>query len=199
MKESETVANIPPEDRQALLRIARQALEAAAHRRRQPPLDLHGLSASLCKPGAAFVTLTIQGALRGCIGGLQAVMPLAEDVRQHASAAATEDYRFHPVEPGEIDDIEIEVSVLTDPKPLEYQDPDDLLHLLRPGIDGVILTSGLQRATFLPQVWEKEPDPASFLNLLCEKAGLPRHAWRQGGLDVYTYQVECFQEHERAG
>jgi AmmeMemoRadiSam system protein A len=140
------------------------------------------------------VTLTSGGDLRGCIGALQATIPLAEDLVVHARAAATEDFRFYPVRPEETAGIEIEISILSDPVPLEYTDADDLMAKLRPGIDGVILTSGMHRATFLPQVWEKVPQPHQFLDMLCEKAGLPRRAWRTGHPDVLTYQVESFKE-----
>jgi AmmeMemoRadiSam system protein A len=121
-------------------------------------------------------------------------MPLAQDVVEHARAAATEDFRFYPVRPEEARALEIEISVLSEPAPLAYTHPDDLFTLLRPGVDGVILVSGRHRATFLPQVWEKVPSPALFLDMLCEKAGLPRRAWRTGHPDILTYQVESFHE-----
>jgi AmmeMemoRadiSam system protein A len=187
-------STLPAEDRSTLLRLARQAVELAAAGKPGPALRLEDLPEVLHAPHATFVTLTSNGDLRGCIGALQASLPLAQDVVVHARAAATEDFRFRPVRPEETPDIEIEISILSDPVPLEYGDADDLMARLRPGIDGVILTSGLHRATFLPQVWEKVPQPHQFLDLLCEKAGLPRRAWRTGHLDVSTYQVESFQE-----
>jgi AmmeMemoRadiSam system protein A len=185
----------PSDKEQAiLLHIARQAIEAAAHGRSMPSLDLESLPERLRAPGATFVTLTKRGMLRGCIGTLEASLPLAEDVRQHAIAAATHDFRFTPLQPGELDEVEIEISLLMDPQPLQYSDPHDLLQALRPAVDGVIISMGLQRATFLPQVWEKIPDPADFLSMLCQKAGLPSDAWRSGGLRVQTYQVVSFLE-----
>ena len=187
-------STLPAEDRSALLRLARQAVELAAAGKPGPALRLEDLPEMLHAPHATFVTLTSNGDLRGCIGALQASLPLAEDVVEHARAAATEDFRFHPVRPEETSGIEIEISILSDPVPLEYGDADDLVASLRPNTDGVILTSGRHRATFLPQVWEKIPEPHQFLDLLCEKAGLPRRAWRTGHLDVLTYQVESFEE-----
>ncbi len=184
------------EERRILLNLARQSLEQAVRGQRPKPLDLATLPERLRQPAATFVTLTRQGALRGCIGGLQAEMPLADDVREHAVAAALDDYRFPPVQPEELPQIEIEVSILTDPQPLPYTSPQDLIARLRPGIDGVILVSGFHRATFLPQVWEKIPDPEQFLSMLCEKASLPADAWRHGGVEVFTYQVESFHEGE---
>jgi AmmeMemoRadiSam system protein A len=187
-------STLSAEERSALLRLARQAMELAAAGKPGPALRLEDLPEALRAPHATFVTLTSRGDLRGCIGALQASLPLVEDVVVHARAAATEDFRFYPVRPEEAPGIEIEISILSDPAPLEYGDADDLIARLRPGIDGVILSSGLHRATFLPQVWEKVAQPHQFLDLLCEKAGLPRRAWRTGHLDVSTYQVESFQE-----
>lgn len=184
------------EERRMVLELARQSLEQGVRGQRLKPLDLSALPEQLRQPAATFVTLTRQGALRGCIGGLQAEMPLAEDVRQHAVAAALDDYRFPPVEPEELSQLEIEVSILTDPQPLPYSSPEDLLARLRPGVDGVILVSGFHRATFLPQVWEKVPEADVFLSMLCEKAGLPPDTWRHGRVEVFTYQVESFHEGE---
>jgi AmmeMemoRadiSam system protein A len=189
---------LEPEQRAILLRLARQAVESAAAGRPVPAAHLDELPEALRARRATFVTLTRRGALRGCIGGLQATLPLALDVLEHARAAATEDFRFYPVRPEETAELEIELSILSEPMPLDYRQPDELLTRLRPGVDGVILTSGLNRATFLPQVWEKVAQPAQFLDMLCEKAGLPRRAWRTGHPDILTYQVESFHEKEAA-
>jgi AmmeMemoRadiSam system protein A len=140
------------------------------------------------------VTLTIQGRLRGCIGGLQASQPLALDVQEHAAAAASQDYRFPPVTPEEVGQLEIEISRLSPSRELLYTDADDLLAKLRPAVDGVVLRRGMQRATFLPQVWEKIPNPADFLTQLCYKMGAPGDLWRREHLQVLTYQVEEFKE-----
>jgi len=182
------------DERENLLRLARQALEDGVNGRIPPPLDLERLPASLSQPGVTFVTLTIQGELRGCIGALEAYQPLAEDVREHAVAAALYDYRFPPVHPAELPYIHIEISRLTQPQPLVYERPLELSERLHPGIDGVILQDGLRRSTFLPQVWEKIPNPAEFLDHLCMKMGAEESLWRQQKLQVYTYQVEEFQE-----
>jgi uncharacterized protein len=189
---------LPAIDRSTLLRLAREALVQAAAGRPGPAVPLDDLPEALRACRATFVTLTRQGALRGCIGGLQATLPLAQDVVEHARAAGTEDFRFYPVRPEETAELEIEISILSEPMPLDYQQSDELLTRLRPGIDGVILTSGTNRATFLPQVWEKVTQPSVFLDMLCEKAGLPRRAWRTGHPDILTYQVESFHETEAA-
>jgi len=182
-------------DQQVLLALARRAIGRAA---RGQPLEAEvpdAPSSWLQTPLASFVTLTTQGALRGCIGGLYPTVPLIEDVQLHAYAAAREDPRFPPLRPEEVAGIQIEISVLSAPEPLAYGTPDDLLLRLRPGVDGVIVQSGLRRATFLPQVWEKVPVPKMFLEMLCEKAALATDAWRSGKIEVFTYQVEVFEEH----
>ncbi len=186
--------SLTPEEKQILLKLARQAIEAAVNGEAPPPPAPASLTPSLLADGASFVTLTKRGALRGCIGALEPYQPLAADVCEHAAAAAREDYRFPPVEADELSEIEIEVSRLTLPAPLEYRDADDLLAKLRPGVDGVILRDGWRRATFLPQVWEKIPDKAEFLANLCYKMGAAPDAWRKKHLEVLTYQVEEFRE-----
>lgn len=185
---------LTPEEQKTLLRMAREAMEHAVRGEKLPPLDPSGLSPNLREEGVSFVTLTIRGQLRGCIGALEAYQPLADDVREHAVAAALEDPRFPPVREDELSRIQVEVSRLTRPVPLEYKDADDLLAKLRPHVDGVILRDGFRRATFLPQVWEKIPDPSEFLGNLCYKMGADADLWRRKHLDVMTYQVEEFHE-----
>ena len=181
-------------DRLFLLSLARQSIENCANGKSLPTVDLDALSPLLREQGASFVTLTYQGYLRGCVGALEPYQSLAEDVREHAIAAAFQDYRFPPVQANEIKDIEIEVSYLTRPEILNYEDSADLLKKLRPNVDGVVLRDGGRRATFLPQVWEKIPDPEEFLEQLCMKMGCPADFWRRKKLDVLTYQVEEFHE-----
>ena len=182
------------QEKDILLRLAREALEAAVHQRPAPPIPLEELPPRLQAHGASFVTLTIQGALRGCIGALEPFQPLALDVSEHAVAAALHDYRFPNVEPDELPRIKIEVSCLTLPVPLDYREPEELLTRLRPGIDGVTLRAEGRRATFLPQVWEKIPDPADFLSNLCYKMGAVPDLWRRKPMEVSIYQVEEFHE-----
>lgn len=182
------------EDRKFLLNIARQSLEHAVRQQRLPKVDLTMMPPALLNDGASFVTLTINGELRGCIGALEAYQPLALDVQEHAVAAALEDYRFPPVRESELQKIHIEISRLTPPERLDYRDPEDLLDLIRPGMDGVILMDGRRRATFLPQVWEKVPSQISFLEQLCMKMGSAPDTWRKKHLEVLIYQVEEFHE-----
>jgi len=143
-----------------------------------------------------FVTLKIDGRLRGCIGSLTANEPLCEGVRRNAVNAAFHDPRFSPLKARELDRVDIEVSILSKPRPLEYEDGADLLKKLNVNVDGVILRKGAASATFLPQVWEQLPKPEDFLSHLCMKAGLSSDAWRRTGLEVLTYQVQYFEEHK---
>jgi hypothetical protein len=183
------------EERRLLLQLARQAVTCAVRGLPAPEPDLASLPAGLCLPGVCFVTLTnLDGRLRGCIGGLEVRFPLAQDVCEHAAAAALEDYRFAPVTPDELPYICIEISRLTAPTLLEYERPEELLTRLRPLVDGVVLHDGQQRATFLPQVWAKLPDPLEFLSQLCLKLGAPADLWQQRSLLVETYRVEKFHE-----
>jgi AmmeMemoRadiSam system protein A len=182
------------EDKNYLLSLARQALEDGVKGDPIPPIDIDNLPSILVQPGATFVTLTIDSELRGCIGSLEATRPLAEDVRLHAVAAALEDYRFPPVQEEELSRILIEISRLTIPKLLQYNDPEELLSKIRPGLDGVILKEGIRRATFLPQVWKKVPEAEVFLSMLCRKMGAPSSYWRSEDVEIFVYQVEEFHE-----
>jgi len=187
-------AGLTNEEKHVLLNLARTTLERSLRGQELPPLDLEHATPRLREEGASFITLTIGGDLRGCIGALEPYQPLLQDVREHALAAALEDPRFPPVEAAELHRIQIEVSCLSMPRALEYRDAEDLLGHLRPHIDGVILRDGMRRATFLPQVWEKIPDKAEFLDNLCAKMGAAPDTWRRKHLDVLTYQVEEFHE-----
>lgn len=182
------------EEKQTLLEVARRSMESAVNGKKPPALDAFSLTSTLRADGASFVTLTKRGDLRGCIGALEPYQPLAADVRDHAVAAALEDYRFPPVEPSELTEIEVEVSRLTVPTPLEYGNTDDLLARLRPGVDGVILKDGFHRATFLPQVWAQLPEKAAFLAHLCSKMGAAPDLWKRKHLEVMIYTVEEFHE-----
>ena len=182
------------EEKQFLLQLARQSLEKGVRGEELPEINLGTLPPRLRENGASFVTLTLRGNLRGCIGALEAYQSLAEDVREHAVAAAMDDYRFTPVQPAELPDIQIEISRLTIPVPLEYSCPEDITKQLRPGVDGVILHDGIRRATFLPQVWDKIDNVDMFLSQLCMKMGAPPYTWRNKKLSVETYQVEEFHE-----
>lgn len=141
------------------------------------------------QPGATFVTLTLHGRLRGCIGSLEAYRPLIDDVRQNAVASAMRDPRFLPLSKAELAEVVIEVSLLSAPEPIRFSSEADALAQLHPGQDGVILEYGAHRATYLPQVWAQLPDPRSFITHLKSKAGLPEDFWSHDvRLSHYTVQ-----------
>ncbi len=191
-----TAKTMQPEEREFLLTLARETIEQAVrHPGHEAEVPLDPPTDRLNEPGASFVTLhTTTGALRGCIGSLIARRPLVEDVHANALAAAFHDPRFPPVTSAELTHLVVEVSVLSQPEPLTYKGPKDLVKKLRPNVDGVILRQGMHRATFLPQVWEQLPSAETFLSHLCQKAGLPPNAWQTGDLEISTYQVEEFEE-----
>lgn len=156
-------------------------------------VDAASLSEPLAAIRSCFVTLTLQGALRGCMGSLEATQALARDVADSACRTALFDPRFSPVQPHEIDDIDIEISVLSPLVPMEVTDEADLLAKLAPGVDGLLLEAGLHRATFLPKVWEHLPAAEEFLGHLKLKAGLPRDYW-SADISLYRYHTETFSE-----
>lgn len=182
------------EEQKLLLETARNAIRKELNKEEKLPLVMDEYSPILQENGACFITLKKKGVLRGCVGSIEVVQPLIRDVRDRAVAAAFQDYRFLPLTLPELDEIRIEISRLTQPCKLNYEDAEDLINKLRPQIDGVILRYQTRRATFLPQVWEQLPSPELFLNRLCVKMGLDQSAWRSVKLQVETYQVEKFQE-----
>ena len=186
--------HLSSDDKTFLLKLARETIENYVNNKPLPKYDKNKLSRILQEDGASFVTLTIKWNLRGCVGAIEPYQSLVDDVKEHAIAAACQDYRFPPVHAREIKEISIEISYLTRPVNLNYENQNDLLGLLRPHIDGVVLRDGIRRATFLPQVWEKLTDPEEFLDNLCMKMGASPDLWRRKKLEIFTYQVEEFHE-----
>jgi len=186
-------------ERKQLLELARQSLKCAAAGTPPPELAVTDVSPKLAEKKACFVTLTKGGTLRGCIGHLTAVEPLHQAVSENARNAAVRDPRFPAVQPDEVDSIQIEISVLTEPQPLLFNSPDDLLSKLNPNEDGVLLRIGPRSATFLPQVWAQIPDKVQFLNHLAQKAGCEPSEWRGKDTQVSTYHVESFEEGQGPG
>lgn len=174
-----------------LLELARKTL---AHRLENGSLPSVPVDPALLTKAATFVTLKIEGKLRGCIGNLEPVGALWEGIRDNAINAAFHDHRFSALTKEELSAVQLDISILSEPKTLEYRGGDDLLEKLRPGIDGVIVRDGHRSATFLPQVWSQLNSAEQFLDHLCLKAGLPQKIWRQKPLVVHTYQVQCFKE-----
>ncbi len=179
-----------------LPRIARRSIELALHGQSFPPAQHEALLREypeLAQQRATFVTLTINGRLRGCIGSILPRRALIDDVIENARAAAFKDPRFPPLSPEEFPRIAIEISLLTLPQPLPYEDVADLRHKIRPGVDGVIIRFDGRQATFLPSVWEQLPDFDRFFEHLCLKAGLPADCLRLHP-DVHVYRAEKITE-----
>lgn len=147
----------------------------------------------LKRVGASFVTLKFDGHLRGCIGSIAAYRSLYEDIAHNAVSAAFGDPRFHQLHERELAHITVEVSVLTEPELLEYEDFDDLLKKVVPDIDGLILSHQGSQGTFLPQVWEQLPSPKDFLGHLSMKAGLNPSVYAEHPT-IYRYRVDAIED-----
>lgn len=158
-----------------LIAIAREAIALS----QRPSDGLEWPDDWLRERAASFVTLRLEGDLRGCIGSIDAHRALGDDVAHNAFAAAYRDRRFPPVDPGERPRLAVEVSVLSPRVPFDAPTEAEALAALRPGVDGVFLQFGEQQATFLPQVWENMSDPLDFLCELRRKAGLPTRFWHE--------------------
>ena len=186
------------EQGQILVRLARQSIAAELG---QPPSKEDQQTMERCLQQdifqiqcGTFVTLKMSQRLRGCIGHLMGLAPLAESIRENALNAAFRDPRFSPLTIAEFSRVCIDISILSHPTPISYTDANNLVEKLRPQIDGVILRKGAASATFLPQVWENLPKPEDFLSQLCLKAGLSEKEWQKLTLEISVYQVQYFEE-----
>ena len=189
-------------ERESLVEIALRSIAAGLASFEDPShpgVDPSVLSCSaqgqaIRSPRGVFVTLEIDGALRGCVGTVLPLRPLADAVARYAYAAAFEDPRFPPLVRDELDQIDVSISILSPLEPVACRDQDELLRAFIPGRHGVVLHHGEKIATYLPAVWEKIPDPRQFLESLREKAGvepdLPNDELR-----FERYEVECVVEH----
>jgi len=179
---------------QALIKLARQTI-AESLGKKSISVDPETLTDSAFQDHrGTFVTLTINKQLRGCIGNLDATESILAGIKRNAINAAFHDPRFSQLKAHELDQVDIEISILTEAKRLEYGNSKDLLSKLRVHVDGVILRKGSASATFLPQVWEQLPRPDQFLSRLCMKAGLPADDWEKSRLEILTYRVQYFEE-----
>ncbi|TCP44314.1 AmmeMemoRadiSam system protein A [Rhodovulum marinum] len=179
--------------RATLLRTARQAIEIRLRTGKDPAIAADTFAPQLATEAASFVTLTQDGRLRGCVGSLAPQRPLFSDVAANAQKAALSDPRFPPLPREDLAGARLKIAVLSRPAPLDFADEADALARITPGQDGLILTSGRNRGTFLPQVWEQLPDPAQFLRALKRKAGLPEDHWSPG-LTLDRFRAESFAE-----
>lgn len=177
------------QNRKRLLDLAKPSIAHGLNTGKALKIDLSDYPPELTVSRATFVTLQKQGQLRGCIGMLEAVRPMAEDVAENAFSAAFKDCRFPPLEADELDELDIHISILSPAEPIALTSEQDLIDQLRPGIDGLILEEGFKRGTFLPSVWDSLPDPRQFLQHLKQKAGLPPHYWSDS-IKISRYTAE---------
>lgn len=187
-----TESRISPADRSFLLDLARSSIQS--HIDGQGKASPHHVPDHLKVKMGAFVTLNLYGELRGRIGHIYPTMPLFVAVIENAIAAAFHDPRFPPLSRSELAEVDIEISVLSPLITVQFSSPQELLQVLRPKIDGVILEKGFARSTFLPQVWDDLPGKVEFLEHLSLKAGLPKDAWKDAKFQFYT--VIHFSESE---
>jgi len=197
MSTSEASKHLTDDQGRRLVNIARRTIEARLGILAEP--DKVVPDRDLADPiyqekRGTFVTLKIRGQLRGCMGCLTPTETILQGIQRNAINAAFNDPRFPQLTSEELEQAEIDISILTNPQKLAYQGGTELLQKLRPKIDGLIIAKGMARATFLPQVWDQLPNPEDFLAHLCRKAGLHPDEWRAGELDVSTYQVQYFNE-----
>jgi len=176
-------------DGQALVRYARAAIRETLG----GPAAERPSGGALDRPAATFVTLRRHGRLQGCMGVIEARRPLADDVRDHALAAALDDPRARPLSLAEVDDLDVEVSLLSPLERVAATDADAAAAALRPGVDGVVFSVGSRRSTYLPQVWADMPEPLEFLRKLRAKAGLPADFWSRDVV-IYRYSVQKWRD-----
>ncbi len=174
---------------QELLYLARAVLEA--HFNNKQVEIPENVKEKFGEDGACFITLTKEGELRGCIGSLEARQPLYEDVIENTINAACGDPRFLQLDEEELEEIKIELSVLSKPEKLKYKNSEDILERIDKNM-GIVLKLGGRSATFLPQVWEQIPDKEVFLEQLAMKAGLGREDWKDA--ELWFYRVEKVEE-----
>lgn len=186
----EHIALINQQDSKILLHAAKTCIEHGITYGLPSEVQIADYPKTLQQKQASFVTLHKNKQLRGCIGSLKASMPLIADVVKNSFMAAFRDPRFAPVTTTEIPEIELDISVLSIPEPINFTSEADLLQQIRPGIDGLILRDKGSSGTFLPSVWEQIPDPNRFLRHLKQKAGLPPDHWSDSiQIERYTTQL----------
>ena len=177
--------------KQLLLKVARDSIKHGIDTGEEMHINIADYDAALRDKHATFVTLHKHEQLRGCIGILEALRPLVEDVSHNAFAAAFSDTRFSPVTADEFEELDIHISILDEPENISFSSEENLISQIRPGIDGLILQDGYNKGTFLPSVWESLPDRRDFLMHLKQKAGLPKNHW-SSSVTIQRYTVEEF-------
>ncbi len=172
-----------------LLQVAKESIQHGLDKGGALTVNPLNYAEELREERATFVTLEIHHNLRGCIGTLTAYRPLVSDVAYHAHAAAFSDPRFPGLKRDEFAQLDIHISILGLPSPMNFDSEEHLIQQLRPGIDGLILSDGMYKGTFLPSVWESLSKPRDFLTHLKQKAGLSPNYW-SNTIKVQRYTTE---------
>jgi len=180
------------QERATLLALARESLAEGLRAGHAAVVRVEDFSPKLRELRASFVTLHRAGALRGCIGTLDAFRPLVEDVADRAYAAGFRDPRFDPIDAEELPEIDLEISVLSPPEPMAVASDSELIQQARPAVDGLLLQSSRYRGTLLPSVWQSLPSAADFVAALRQKAGIPDGSWPDD-LRVFRYTTEVIE------
>jgi len=174
-----------------LLAFAKQSIAHGLQFQSPLPVDLAAVEPVLRQSAATFVTLHYRQQLVGCIGSLQAIQPLLSNVVHNAHSAAFMDHRFAPLEQDKLAGLDIEVAVLSELVSVDVHSEQALMAFLQPGVHGLALEYGEQRATFLPKVWAQLPDKREFLAQLKKKAGLSADFWSPQ-LQISCYTTDSF-------
>jgi len=183
-------------DKTCLLEQAKTSIQFGLSNSHAPTITLKSISPILQQHYASFVTLHLNGSLRGCIGALTASQALIADVNEQAFAAAFRDSRFAAVTTAECNNIHISISVLGKASAIHFSSEKNLLEKIQPNIDGLIFEAGIKRSTFLPSVWQSLPKPYDFLQQLKLKAGLDKNDWSDD-IKVSRYQTLSFSENDK--
>jgi len=179
------------EHRSILKQLARESIEYGIKHHQPSDVDLENIASELSIIRATFVTLEKQHQLRGCIGTLEARRPLALDVAANSYAAAFSDSRFPRVEKGELEQLDMHISILSPAHELIISSEPDLIAQLQVGVDGLIIEDNIHRATFLPTVWQSLPRPEEFVHHLKIKAGFNAGYWSKD-IRAFRYNTESF-------
>ena len=183
------------ENKQYLLKLARRAIQKYFQDKGVLQIDEDNLTQVLKEKKGTFVTLWKNDKLRGCIGDLESKKPIYQTVIDNCLASALLDPRFTALKDDELNDIKIEISILSKLKKLpDFINLDSFLKYLDKYKPGLLIKKGSHQATFLPQVWEDLTSTELFISHLCEKAGLDKNEWKKMDLEIYQYSAEVFKE-----
>ena len=183
------------ENKKYLLKLARRAIQKYFEDEGILKIDEDDLPQILKEKRGTFVTLWKNNKLRGCIGNLENEKPIYQSVMDNCLASALFDTRFTPLKYDELNDIKIEISILSELKKLpDFTSSDSFLEYLDKYKPGLLIKKGGYQATFLPQVWDNLTSAESFISHLCEKAGLDKDEWKNMKLEIYQYGAEVFKE-----